>query len=315
MGRFAEPARVFGCSVRIRSPETLFASKLGSMCDVLLPKERSRTRAGQGLFYQQTCSQEADMLTQAVPKRFIGLDIHKKYFVAAGVDPKLNQVLGPHEAPMRYLERWAKKNLTCEDAIVVEMTSNTYVVYDTLKPLVHSVTVVHPPHVALIVRAQVKTDKKAALNLAQLHAAGLLPGVWIPPVEVRELRALIAHRRKMVKLSSIAKCRLHALTHRHDIELPEGWEPFSEEMRSWWEHVKVSPLEKHCLTSDLATLDFAKSQVEFIENARRSRQKTSAFLCWCRSRALACSLPSPFSQPLARFRAFLLPSSWWAMLV
>lgn len=207
------------------------------------------------------------MLTQGVPKRFIGLDIHKKYFVAAGVDAKLNQVLGPHEAPMRYLERWAKKNLTAEDAVVLEMTTNTYVVYDTLQPLVHSVTVVHPPHVALIVRAQVKTDKKAALNLAQLHAAGLLPGVWIPPVEVRELRALIAQRWKMVKLSSIAKCRLHAVTHRHDIELPEGWEPFSEEMRGWWEHLKVSPLERHCLMSDLATLDFARSQVEFIENA------------------------------------------------
>jgi transposase len=207
------------------------------------------------------------MLTQTVPKRFIGLDIHKKYFVAAGVDAKLNQVFGPYEAPMRHLERWAKKNLTPEDAVVVEMTTNTYVVYDTLQPLVHSVTVVHPPHVALIVRAQVKTDKKAAFNLAQLHAAGLLPGVWIPPVEVRELRALIAHRRKMVKLSSIAKCRLHAVTHRHDFELPEGWEPFSEEMRVWWEHLKVSSLERYCLMSDLATLDFARSQIEIIENA------------------------------------------------
>jgi hypothetical protein len=68
-------------------------------------------------------------------------------------------------------------------------------------------------------------------------------------------------------LSSIAKCRLHAVTHRHDIELPEGWEPFSEEMRGWWEHLKVSQLERYCLMSDLATLDFAKSQVETIENA------------------------------------------------
>jgi transposase len=207
------------------------------------------------------------MQTDQIPKRFIGLDIHKKYFVAAGVDRKMNPVLGPHEAPMRHLERWAKKNLTEEDAVVVEMTTNTYVVYDTLKPLVHSVTVVHPPHVALIVRAQVKTDKKAAFNLAQLHAAGLLPGVWIPPIEVRELRALVAHRRKMVKLASIAKCRLHAVLHRHDIELPEGWEPFSDNMRSWWEHLKVSSLERHCLMSDLATLDFAKSQVQAIENA------------------------------------------------
>lgn len=207
------------------------------------------------------------MLTQTVPKRFVGLDIHKKYFVAVGVDAKLNQVLGPYEAPMHHLGKWAKKNLTPEDAVVVEMTTNTYVVYDTLKPLAHSVTVVHPPHVALIVRAQVKTDKKAAFTLAQLHAAGLLPGVWIPPLEVRELRALVAHRRKMVTLASVAKCRLHAVLHRHDIELPEGWEPFSDRLRPWWEALKVSALERHCLLSDLATLDFAKSQVQAIEDA------------------------------------------------
>jgi len=205
------------------------------------------------------------VLAEDVPKRFIGLDIHKKYFVAAGVDKKLNQLFISREVPMRYLERWARKNLTADDAVVVEMTTNTYLVHDTLLPLVHSVTVVHPPHVALIVRAQVKTDRKAAFSLAQLHAAGLLPGVWIPPLEVRELRALIAHRRKMVKLASIAKCRLHAAAHRHGIDEPEGFEPFSDEMRVWWEALKVSPLEKRCLLSDLATLDFARGQVQDIE--------------------------------------------------
>jgi len=114
------------------------------------------------------------MQTETIPKRFIGLDIHKKYFVAIGVDGKQKQVYGAYEAPMRQLGKWAKKNLNQEDAVVLEMTTNTYVVYDTLKPLVHSVTVVHPPHVALIVRAQVKTDKKAAFTLAQLHSADLL---------------------------------------------------------------------------------------------------------------------------------------------
>ncbi len=169
-----------------------------------------------------------------IPTRFIGLDIHKKYFVAAGVDRNLNPVLSSRQIPIRQLKAWAGKILTQQDAVVLEMTANTYPVYDALLPLAGSVTVVHPPHVALIVRAQVKTDRKAALSLAQLHAAGLLPGVWIPPVAVRELRALIAHRRTMVRLSSIAKCRLHALLQSHDLELPEGFEPFSDEMRSWW---------------------------------------------------------------------------------
>ncbi len=201
------------------------------------------------------------------PTRFIGLDIHKKYFVAAGVDRKLNPVLGVHEAPMRSLERWARKHLNSNDAVVLEMTTNTYVVYDTLKPIVGSVTVVHPPHVALIVRAQVKTDKKAAQTLAQLHAAGLLPGVWIPPIEVRQQRALVAHRRKMVKLASIAKCRLHALAHRHGFDLPPAFEPFSEEMQEWWKALKLHPFERQCMLSDLATLEFARTQTKEIEAA------------------------------------------------
>ena len=55
------------------------------------------------------------------------------------------------------------------------MTTNAFQIYDDLRAHVHSVTLVHPPHVALITRAQVMTDSIAALTLARLHAVGLLP--------------------------------------------------------------------------------------------------------------------------------------------
>jgi transposase len=108
------------------------------------------------------------------PTRFIALDIHKHYFVAVGVNSKQEQILGPQRIPMPGLERWGQDHVTETDAIVVEMTTNTWEVYDHLVPYAHSVTVVHPPHVALVTRARVKTDSKAAHALAQLHAAGLL---------------------------------------------------------------------------------------------------------------------------------------------
>lgn len=107
-----------------------------------------------------------------------------------------------------------------------------------------------------------KTDKKAALTLAQLHASGLLPGVWIPSVEVRELRALIAHRQKMVRLTRITKNRLHSLLHRHGYDIPEGNLLFNPEMRSYWEGLQVSPLEKLSMVSDLDTFEFSHKQVE-----------------------------------------------------
>jgi hypothetical protein len=97
------------------------------------------------------------------PTRFIGLDIHKEYIVAAGVNAAQEQVFGPLRFAVKDLADWIAKHLTPNDAVALEMTTNTYAVYDALLPHVHSVTVVHPPHVALIVRAQVKTD------LGRLH--------------------------------------------------------------------------------------------------------------------------------------------------
>jgi len=138
------------------------------------------------------------------PKRFIGLDVHKHYLIAIGVDEDLNQVLGPQRVKLSYLEKWMSKTLCKDDAVVLEMTTNTWQLYEDLLPHVGSVTVVHPPHVALITRAQVMTDKIAASILARLHAKELLVGIWVPPKEVQELRALIAHRNKMTRLATQA---------------------------------------------------------------------------------------------------------------
>ena len=144
-------------------------------------------------------------------QRWIGLDLHKTYFLAVGVDALKQTVFGPHKIPNEQLETWSVKHLQPSDAIVMEMTTNTYLFYDTLVPQVGSVIAVHPPNVRLVTGVKVKTDNKAALALAQLHAAGLLTGVWIPPVEVRELRSVIAQRTKMVRMATQAKNRLSSL--------------------------------------------------------------------------------------------------------
>lgn len=197
------------------------------------------------------------------PKRFIGLDIHKEYFVAVGVNPQREVIFGPQKVSNYQLDDWIERYLTQEDAVVLEMTTNTYLFYDSLLPYVHSVIAVHPPNVALVTNAQVKTDKKAALALAQLHAVGLLTGVWIPPQNVRDLRSLIAQRDKMVRLSTIAKNRLHAILHRKHLILSE--KPFAPEQRSWWESLPLSATEQFLVHSDLDTLEFARKQLEQIE--------------------------------------------------
>lgn len=197
------------------------------------------------------------------PTRFVGLDIHKEYFVAVGVNAQREVVFGPQRVSNYQLDEWVSRVMTAQDSVVLEMTANTYLIYDTLLPQVHSVIAVHPPSVALVTYAQVKTDKKAALALAQLHAAGLLTGVWIPPHEVRDLRALIVRREKMVRLSTMAKNRLHSMLHRNHLVL--GEKPFTPEQCTWWESLPLSSTEQFLVHSDLDTLEFAQKQVEQVE--------------------------------------------------
>ena len=52
-----------------------------------------------------------------VPIRFIGLDVHKHYLVAIGVDAEPNQVLSPRRVQLRNLDSWMRGTLTRQDAV------------------------------------------------------------------------------------------------------------------------------------------------------------------------------------------------------
>ena len=127
-------------------------------------------------------------------------------------------------SPRERFDAWMERALCPSDKVVIEMTTNTWDVYDALLPNVHSVCVVHSPHVKAVTSPQVMTDKIAARILAKLLAAGLLVSIWTPPPEVRQLRALAAEYHKMSILGAQAKQRLHATLHRHRIVPEEGVE-------------------------------------------------------------------------------------------
>ena len=183
-------------------------------------------------------------------KRYIGLDVHKHYLIALGVDEDLNVVLPARRVEFSYLETWMKKTLTKQDDVVLEMTTNTWQLYDELCEYAGSVIVVPPPHVALLTRSQVMNDKIAASILARLLAKGLLVGIWVPAQDIRELRGLGAQRKKN---------RLHAVLQRHHLLPPEG-NPFHESQQEWWLALALGKLERLNIQSDLETLRFAQAQ-------------------------------------------------------
>jgi hypothetical protein len=64
------------------------------------------------------------MPEQPIIQRWIGLDIHKTYFVAVGVNAEKLTVFGPHKIPNEQLEDWIAKHLLPTDAVVMEMTGS-----------------------------------------------------------------------------------------------------------------------------------------------------------------------------------------------
>ena len=177
-------------------------------------------------------------MSNPVP-RFVGLDVHKSYLMLAAVDAQQTVVLQPRRITLARIEEWATEHLLPTDAVVLEATTNSWYLYDILEPIVERVVVAHPYHVKLIASSFVKTDKRDTLALAHLLAANVIPAVWVPPAHVRELRALVNHRVRLIRLRTAAKNRLRSLLHRHHIIPPTG-ELFVADRRSWW---RVCPFQ------------------------------------------------------------------------
>lgn len=196
--------------------------------------------------------------------RYLGVDLHKHYLVIGGVTARQELVLSPRRVELDDWPAWAKANLHKTDVLVVEATGNTWDFYDGVVELVTRVEVANAGKIALIANTRVKTDKHDVMKLARLCAASLIPQVWVPPQPVRELRMLMSHRRRLVKVSTLVKNRMQSLLHRHHIVPPEG-EAFSQAHREWWAKLEVSTTERLHVKHDLATLQQVEAQLAEVE--------------------------------------------------
>jgi transposase len=124
--------------------------------------------------------------------------------------------------------------------------------------------VANPHQIQLISHARVKTDRQDAIVLAKLQAANLLPEVWVPPLEVRQLRSLVTHREQLTRNRTAAKNRLHSVLHRHNIVLPKG-DPFSEANRNWWQTLPLPSPERLRMRHDFLQIQHLSQMLQETE--------------------------------------------------
>jgi transposase len=95
----------------------------------------------------------------------------------------------------------------------------------------------------------------------------------VPPQHVRDLRALLSHRRRLVSLQTTAKNRLQSVLHRLNVRPPEG-DLFAQKQREWWDRLDLSATERLRVDQDIATLDHIVPQIAAVD-AELRRLSTS----------------------------------------
>jgi transposase len=112
---------------------------------------------------------------------------------------------------------------------------------------------VHPLRCKAIASARLKNDKVDAAILAQLLRADLLPGAWIAPAEVRQLRALLRHRASLVRLGTSLRNRIHAVAADHGYDRSASY--WTGPGRGWLAGLDLPAASREIVGDCLAVID------------------------------------------------------------
>jgi transposase len=193
--------------------------------------------------------------------RFVGCDVHKRTAVfsilaADGTLVATSTVAVTREA----LQFFAERQLSREDRLAMEATTNTWAVAGVLRPFVAEIVISNPLRVRAIAEAKIKTDKVDARVLAELLRVDYLPAVWQPDSETQRLRRLTHRRAALVSDRTRVKNRLHSILHHVLVPLPEC-DLFSQAGRVWLRQVPLGKEEAQARDSDLRLLELVEEEI------------------------------------------------------
>ena len=210
-------------------------------------------------------------------ERYMAMDIHREYILVGAWNEEKEWILTPRRVSIEKFPEWAKKNIRKGDIVVLETTTNVWATYDIVAPLASWTLVANAAEVKEIANARVKTDKEDIKSLLKLLVGGIVPEVWVPPMHVRELRAFISYRGRLVKTSAMIRNRLQSLLHKHNLKMSET----GLLDQAWWEAQKdISSLEKMQIRQELALLQEVE-KLKAAVNEELERQSTGALWGKC----------------------------------
>src|SRR5947209_19690641 len=142
---------------------------------------------------------------------FVGCDLHTRKQQVAVLDTCTGEVsehqLG-HDG-MAVEEFYAA--LPRPVTIGIESTGYAVWFHTLMQRLGHTLLVGDAAKIRAMVVRKTKTDRRDALHLLDLLRHDRFPTIWVPDPATRDLRALLAHRMRLVRIRTMVKNGRHAI--------------------------------------------------------------------------------------------------------
>jgi transposase len=144
--------------------------------------------------------------------KIIGCDFHPSYQQIAMVDTQTGEMReGRLEHEQGEARRFYQALAGQPVRVGMEAVGNSQWFEQMLAELKHELWIGDAAQIRrLVVRAQ-KTDRRDARHILDLLLDGRFPRLWVPSVEMRDVRQLLRHRQKLVEIRTQVKNQLQHL--------------------------------------------------------------------------------------------------------
>lgn len=195
-------------------------------------------------------------------KEYVGVDLHKRFFVAHFTDEKGSQSHSKrYETNLNELSQFMD-DLHPQASIAVEPVSQWSWFCDTLEREGFDTHLAHPMQVKAIANARIKTDKIDAKVLADLLRCNMLPEAYQSPLHVREWKELTRHRISFVRQRTQNMNQIHAILFKNALSF-EG-RLWGKGGRAWLKDQELSNHHRMLIDEHLYAIDELNVQIERI---------------------------------------------------
>ena len=141
----------------------------------------------------------------------VGCDLHSRKQQVAVLDTTTGEVLEQELAHDGDAVERFYRALRPPVTIGIETTGYTQWFHALMHRLGHTVLVGEAGKIRAMVVRKTKTDRRDARHLLDLLKHDRFPTVWMPDPDTRDLRALVAHRVRLVRMRTMVKNGLQAI--------------------------------------------------------------------------------------------------------